>query len=86
MSLYVVLVDYLQEYIHDLFFNSWSHGHEFAINTMQNSLEVVTFTRVLTIKQLKEAVDKVWRHMLYDHIMTQVGCQNKFEKQFVDEL
>lgn len=53
---------------------------------MQDSLEVVTFTWVLTIKQLEEAVDKVWRHMLHDHIMAQVWRQNKFEKQFIYEL
>ena len=82
----IILVNDLEEHVHYLFFDRRSHGHKLAVNTMQDSLQVVSFTRVLAIKQLQEARDEIVRHMLDDHIMSHMRRQNEFQKKFIDEL
>ena len=86
MRLNVVLVDHLHENIHDLTFNGNAEGHEFAVDAMEDRLQVVPFARIFTVEQIKEAVDKVLRDVTCDHIVAKVGSQDELEKQLIDEL
>ena len=79
----IILVYNFKEHVHYLFFDRRSHGHELAVNTMQDSLQVVSFTRILTIEQLEEACNEIVRHMLDDHIMSHMRRQNEFQKKFL---
>lgn len=86
MSLNVVLVNYTHEHVHDLVFDVWTHLHEFAIHAVQDGFQIVTLARVLTIEKFKEAVDKVVRDVLDDHVMTQMACENELKQELVDKL
>ena len=84
MRLNIVLVDDFEEHVHDLLLDVLSQSHEFAVNPMENRLEVVSLTRVLAVEELEEAADKVVRDVLHDHILAQVHGKDEFEEQFVD--
>ena len=86
MRLDVILVDDFEEHVHDLRLDVWSQCHEFAVNTMQDSLEVVSLTWVLAVEELQEAAYKVMRNVLHDHILAQMNSKYEFEEQLVDEL
>lgn len=46
MRLNVVLVDNFEEEVHDLCFDAGSEAHEFAVDSVQDRLQVVALTRV----------------------------------------
>ena len=81
MRLDIVLVDHLEENVHDLMLDVYSQGHKLAVDAVQNRLQVVALTRIFTIKELKEATYKVMRHMLHDHILTKMNGKDKLKEQ-----
>lgn len=86
MRLNVVLIDDFEEHVHDLVFDKFPQCHEFAIDAMQDCLQVVSLTWVFTIKQLKEAADKILRQVPDDHVRAQVWRQDELKEKLVDEL
>ena len=50
VRLNIVLVDDPEQHVHDLILNQLPHLHELAIDPMQYGLEVISLTRILTIK------------------------------------
>ena len=68
MRLDVVLVDDLEQHVHDLTFDVGAHDHELAIDSVQDSFEIITLSRVLAVKQFQEAVDEVIADVLRDHV------------------
>lgn len=73
MRLDVILVDDFEEHVHDLRLDVWSQCHEFAVNTMQDGLKVISLTWVLAVEELQEAAYKVVRNVLHDHILAQMN-------------
>ena len=86
MRLNVVLVDDLEEDVHDLALDVGTNGHEFAVDSMEDGLQVVALTGVFAVEKLQETVNEVVRDVLRDHIVAEVGCQNEFEQELVDKL
>ena len=86
MCLDVILVDNLEEHVHNLLFDVTPQGHKFTVNAVQNSLQVVALTWVLTVEKLEEAADKVVRDMLDDHILAQMDSEYELQKQLIDKL
>ena len=82
----IVLVDDFEEHVHDLTFDIGAHDHKLAIDSVQNSFEIVALSRVLAVKQLKEAIDEVVADVLCDHVWAKMDSKDEFKKQFVDEL
>ena len=78
VCLNIVLVDDFEENVHNLTFDVGAHAHELAIDSVQNSFEVVTLTRVLAVKQFEETVDEVVADVLRDHVMAQMGSEDEF--------
>ena len=70
MCLDIVLVNDFEEHVHYLTFDIGAHDHELAIDSVQNSFEIVALSRVLAVKQLQEAIDEVVADMLRDHVWT----------------
>ena len=64
----IVLVDNFQEHVHDLTLDIGAHDHELAIDSVQDSFEIVALSRVLAVKQFQEAVDEVIADVLRDHV------------------
>ena len=46
----IVLVDYFEEHVHYLTLDVGAHDHELAIDSVQDSFEIVALTRVLAVK------------------------------------
>ena len=74
----IVLVHYFQEHVHDLTFDVGAHDHELAIDSMQNSFEVITLSRVLAVKQFQETIDEVVADVLRDHVRAQMDSKDEF--------
>ena len=74
----IVLVDDFEEHVHDLTFDIGAHDHELAIDSMQNSFEVITLSRVLAVKQFQETIDEVVADVLRDHIRAQMDSKDEF--------
>ena len=70
----------------DLLLDNWANGHKLAVDAVQDCLQVVALARVLTVKQLQEAADKVARDVLDDDIVAKVSRQDELEKQLVNKL
>ena len=64
----IVLVDDFKKHVHDLTFDIGAHDHELAIDSVQDSFEIITLSRVLAVKQFQEAVDEVIADVLRDHV------------------
>jgi hypothetical protein len=86
VRLNVVLVDNLEEDVHDLTLDVGADGHEFSVDSVEDCLQIIALTGVFAVEKLQETVNKVVRDVLRDHIMAKVGSQNKFEEEFVDKL
>ena len=86
MRLDIVLVDYFEEHVHYLTFDVGAHAHKLAVDSVQNSFEVIALTRVLAIKEFQETIDKVVADVLRDYIVAQMRGKDKFKEQFIDEL
>lgn len=69
MRLDVILIDNLEEHIHDLRLNVGSHSHKLAVHAMQDGFQVVTLSRIFAIEQLEETVDKGSTDFLDDHVV-----------------
>ena len=80
----IVLVDNFQEHVHYLTLDIGAHDHELAIDSVQNSFEIVALSRVLAVKQFQEAIDEVIADVLRDHVWAQMDSKDEFKKQFVD--
>ena len=68
MRLDIVLVNYFEEHVHYLTFDVRAHLHKLAVDSVQNSFEIVALSRVLAVKQLQEAIDEVVADVLRDHV------------------
>ena len=74
----IVLVDDFEEHVHYLTFDIGSHDHELAIDSVQNSFEVIALSRVLAVKQFEETIDKVVADVLRDHVRAQMDSKDEF--------
>ena len=46
----LVIMDNPHKQVHDPLLDVWSEGHELAIHSVENGLQIVPFARVLTVK------------------------------------
>ena len=76
----IVLVDYFEEHVHDLTLDVGAHDHELAIDSVQDSFEIVALTRVLAVKQFQEAIDEVIADVLGDHVWAQMDSKDEFKE------
>ena len=74
----IVLVDDFEEHVHYLTFDIGSHDHELAIDSVQDSFEIVALSRVLAVKQFEETIDKVVADVLRDHVRAQMDSKDEF--------
>ena len=86
MRLDVILINNLEENVHNLRLDIGSHGHELAVHTMQDGFQVVTLSGIFAIEQLKEAIDKGSTDAFDDHVVAQVGRQDELKKKLINEL
>ena len=73
MSLDIVLINDFEEHVHYLTFDVGAHLHKLAVDSVQNSFEIVTLSRVLTIKEFEETIDKVVTDVFRDYVVAQMG-------------
>ena len=73
MRLDIVLVNDFKEHVHYLTFDVGAHLHKLAVDSVQNSFEIVTLSRVLTIKEFQETIDKVVTDVFRDYVVAQMG-------------
>ena len=74
----IVLVDDFEEHVHYLTFDIGAHDHELAIDSVQNSFEIIALSRVLAVKQFEETIDKVVADVLRDHVRAQMDSKDEF--------
>ena len=67
-------------------FDIGTHLHKLAIDPVQNSFEIIALSRVLTVEEFQETVDKVVADVFRNYVVAQIWRQDKFKEQFVDEL
>lgn len=60
-------VSYQKNEVHDLGANVRALNHILAIDSVQNSLEIVTLSRIFAVKQVKELDDEILRNVLRYH-------------------
>ena len=82
----IVLVDDFEEHVHYLTFDIGTHLHKLAIDPVQNSFEIIALSRVFTVEEFQETVDKVVADVFRNYVVAQIWRQDKFKEQFVDEL
>ena len=73
MRLNVVLVDDFEEHVHYLTFDIGAHLHKLAIDPVQNSFEIIALSRVLTVKEFQETIDKVVADVFRNYVVAQMG-------------
>ena len=64
--MWVVLINNLKKHVHDLDLDVLPQDHKFAKDAMKDGFQIVTFSGVLTVKKLKEAVDELVRDVFDD--------------------
>ena len=72
-------MNYPHQETHDPILDMSSQWHKLSIHTMEDGFEIVSFSRILTIKQLNKAVDERVAYMLDDLIILQVNSQDEFQ-------
>lgn len=72
--------------IHHLLANVGPLNHILSINSVKNCLQIVAFSRILAVKQVKELDNKVLRDVLSNYGILQMRRHHKLEEQFVNEL
>lgn len=70
----VVVVDYPEQDVHDLFFYVRPKRHELAKEAVKDGLEVITLAGVFRVEQLQEIVDELVREVLDYLVRFQVRC------------
>ena len=86
MRLYIVLINDFEEHVHYLTFDIGTHLHKLAIDPVQNSFKIIALSRIFTIEEFQETVDKVVADVFRNYVVAQIWRQDKFKEQFVDEL
>ena len=73
MRLDIVLVNDFEKHVHYLTFDVRAHLHKLAVDSVQNSFQIVTLSRVFTIKEFEETIDKVVTDVFSDYVVAQMG-------------
>ena len=54
-------------------FDIGAHLHKLAIDPVQNSFEIIALSRVLTVKEFQETIDKVVADVFRNYVVAQMG-------------
>ena len=63
-----------------------SVGHEFAVNAVQDCLEVVAFTRILRVEQLHQLQAELLVHVLLSDLRVNLGRHDEAQEELVSDL
>jgi len=79
-------VDKAQERVVDLLADEGAQSEELSVDTVQDCLEEVAFTRVLAVEELKNVGDKPLVDVLFAQARLELGVLEETQKELVDDL
>ena len=80
------LVDELEEYIIYRTANESSEVEKFAVNAMEGSLEEITFSGVLRVKEFEKVEDKRLIDVASSQVSVEICAFHETEEKFIDNL